>query len=332
MAIHIRRREFIFTLGGAAAAWPLAARAQQPAMPVVGILSGASLETRREFVAAFHRGLAETGYIEGQNVAIEYRWADGQNNRLPALAAELVRRQVAVIATLGSTPATLAAKVATQSIPIVFWVGTDPVEAGLVASLNRPGGNLTGVASLAIEVAGKCLEVLRELVPAATSVGLLVNPTNPATTESYTREVQNAARVLGLRLLVQNASKGNEIEPAVATLLQQRVGALMSMADPIFFTQIDQLVALAARHAIPAISPYREFTAAGGLVSYGSNLNDAYRQVGIYTGRILKGEKPGDLPVMQPTKFDLVINAKTARALGITVPLPLSGRADEVIE
>jgi putative tryptophan/tyrosine transport system substrate-binding protein len=332
MAIHIRRREFIFTLGGAAAAWPLAARAQQPAMPVVGILSGASLETRREFVAAFHRGLAETGYIEGRNVAIEYRWADGQNNRLPALAAELVRRQVAVIATLGSTPAALAAKVATQSIPIVFWVGTDPVEAGLVASLNRPGGNLTGVASLAIEVAGKCLEVLRELVPAATSVGLLVNPTNPATTESYTREVQNAARVLGLRLLVQNASKGNEIEPAVATLLQQRVGALMSMADPIFFTQIDQLVALAARHAIPAISPYREFTAAGGLVSYGSNLNDAYRQVGIYTGRILKGEKPGDLPVMQPTKFDLVINAKTARALGITVPLPLAGRADEVIE
>ena len=264
-------------------------------------------------------------------MAIEYRWGDGQNNRLPALAAELVRRQVAVIATPGSMAPALAAKVATQSIPIVFWVGTDPVEAGLVASLNRPGGNLTGVTSLGIEVAGKCLEVLRELVPAATSVGLLVNPTNPATTESYTREVQNAARVLGLRLLVQNASKGNEIEPAIATLLQ-RVGALMSMTDPIFFTHIDQLVALAARHAIPAISPYREFTAASGLVSYGSNLNDAYRQVGIYTGRILKGDKPADLPVVQATKFDLVINLTTAKALGLTVPASLLARADEVIE
>jgi len=326
----MRRREFIAGLG-VSAAWPLAARAQQPAMPVIGFLHNASLEARREQIAVFQRGLVETGYIEGQNVAIEYRWAEGQNSRLPTLAAELVRRQVAVIATPGSTPSALAAKAATHLIPIVFWVATDPVEMGLVASLSRPGGNLTGVAILGVEVAGKSLEVLHELAPSATTIGLLVNPTNPAAA-SFMREVQGAARILGLRLLVQNASNGNDIEAVVATLVRQRVGALMLMTDPIFVTRIDQLVALAARNAIPAISPFREFTAAGGLVSYGSSLNDAYRQVGIYTGRILRGEKPADLPVQQPTKFELVINLKTAKALGIEVPAKLLALADEVIE
>jgi putative tryptophan/tyrosine transport system substrate-binding protein len=275
--------------------------------------------------------LAEAGYIEGQNAVIEYRWAEGQNDRLPSLAAELVGRQVAVIATPGSTPSAFAAKAATHSIPIVFWVATDPVKIGLVASLNRPGGNLTGVAILGIEVAGKCLEALYELVPAAISIGLLVNPTNSATT-SYTREVQDAARVLGLRLVVQNVSNTSDIEAAFTALVEQRVGALMSMTDPIFFTQINQFVALAARHSIPAISPFHEFTAAGGLMSYGSNLNDAYRQVGIYTGRILKGDKPADLPVQQSTKVELRINLKTAKALKVTVPLSLLGRAEEVIE
>jgi ABC-type uncharacterized transport system substrate-binding protein len=330
MTAFIGRREFIALLGGAAA-WPVAARAQQPAMPVIGFLHNASLRARREQIAVFHRGLAETGYIEGRNAAIEYRWAEGQNDRLPALAAELVRRQVAVIATPGSTPSALAAKAATHTIPIVFWVATDPVEIGLVANLNRPGGNLTGVAILGIEVAGKCLEVLHELVPAATSVGLLVNPTNPATV-SYAREVQDAARVLGLRLLIQNVSHTSDIEAAFATLAHQRVGAVMSMTDPIFFTQNNQFVALVARHSVPAISPFHEFTAAGGLMSYGSSLNDAYRQVGIYTGRILKGEKPADLPVQQSTKVELRMNLKTAKALGLTVPLSLLGRADEVIE
>jgi putative ABC transport system substrate-binding protein len=267
-------------------------------MPVIGFLHNASLEARREQIVFFNRGLAETGYIEGRNVMIEYRWAEGHNERLPVLAAELAQRQVAVIATPGSTPSALAAKAATPSIPIVFWVATDPVEVGLVSSLNRPGGNLTGVAILAVAVAGKNLQMLHEVVPAATSIGLLVNPTNPAT-RSFTTELQGAARALGLRLLVQNASNKIDIEAAFAKLGQQGAGALISMADPIFFTQIDQLVALAARQAVPMISPFREFTAAGGLMSYGSSLNDAYRLVGIYTGRILKGEKPGDLPVQQ---------------------------------
>jgi putative tryptophan/tyrosine transport system substrate-binding protein len=327
----MKRREFITLLGGAAAAWPRAAHAQQAALPVIGFLHSASLGARREQVAVFHRGLVETGYIEGRNLAIEYRSAEDQNDRLPALAAELVRRQVAVIATPGSTPSALAAKAATHSIPIVFWVATDPVEIGLVANLNRPGGNLTGVAILGSEVAGKRLEVLHELVPAATSVGLFVNPTNRATV-SYTREVQDAARVLGLSVLVQNVSNTSDIEAAFATLVQQRVGGVMSMTDHIFFTLNNQFVALAARHLVPAISPFHEFTAAGGLMSYGSSLNDAYRQVGIYTGRILKGEKPADLPVQQSTKVELRMNLKTAKALGLTVPLSLLGRADEVIE
>ena len=327
----MRRREFSTLLGGAALAWPLAARAQQPTIPVIGFLHNASYGARREQIAVFHQGLNEAGYTVGRNVAIEYRWAEGQNDRLPTLAAELVRRQVAVIATPGSTPSALAAKAATNSIPIVFWVASDPVDVGLVASLNRPGGNLTGVAILGTELAGKALDVLHESLPTATSIGLLVNPTNP-TTESFTREVQVAAGVLGLRLLVQNASNKSDIDAAFATLGQQGAGALMSMTDPVFFTQIAQLVALAARHAIPTISPFREFTAGGGLMSYGSSNDDAYRQVGVYTGRILKGEKPADLPVQRATKIELVINLKTAKALGLTIPPGILAIADEVIE
>jgi putative ABC transport system substrate-binding protein len=327
----MKRREFIAGLGSAAV-WPLAARAQQP-MPVVGFLAVGSLDTRSRInVAAFHRGLAEMGYFEGRNVAMEYRWTDGQSDRLPAFAAELVRRQVAVMVAIGGTNAAFAAKAATQTIPIVFSSGSDPVEVGLVASLGRPGGNLTGVSLLITAVVAKRLELLHELAPAATSIALLANPANPVLAADETRELQAAARVLGVNLLVLHASSPSEIDAAFATLVEQRVGALLVSSDADFSIRRDQIVALAARHAVLAIYQWREYTAAGGLMSYGPSLTDAYRINGVYTGRILKGEKPADLPVQQVTKIELVINMKAAKALGLTFPTALLVRADEVIE
>ena len=332
MASHIGRRKFLATLGGAAAAWPLAARAQQSAMPVIGFLHNASLETRREGIAEFHRGLAEIGYTEGQNVTIDYRWAEGLNDRLPALAADLVRRQVAAIATPGSTQSALAAKAATQTIPIVFLVGTDPVEIGLVTSLNRPGGNITGISTLNVDLAAKRLELLHELVPAATPIAYLRNPTNPVLSNAETKEVQTAAQVLGVNLVILDASRQEDIQAAFATLVQRRVGGLLISGEPLFFTQIDQLALLAARHAIPTMSHFREFATAGGLIGYGPSVPSAYRQVGVYTGRILKGEKPADLPVQRASKIEFILNLKAARALGLEIPPSLLARADEVIE
>jgi putative tryptophan/tyrosine transport system substrate-binding protein len=328
----MKRREFITLLGGAAAAWPVAARAQQPAMPVIGFLDPLSLETTREKVAAFNRGLAEIGYVEGQNLTTEYRWAQGQTGRLPALAAELVHRKVAVIATPGATVATLAAKAATDTIPIVFVAGGDPVELGLVRSINRPGGNLTGVAFLATEYAAKRLELLHELVPAAALIAVLVNPANLINAEVHKGKIQEAARVLGVRLLILNASSQSDIEAAFVTLVQERAGALLIGTDSFFTGHRDQIIALAARSAVPTIEEFREFTAAGGLMAYGTSILDAWRLAGNYTGRILMGEKPSELPVQQPTRFELLINLKTAKALGLTVPPMLLARADEVIE
>jgi putative tryptophan/tyrosine transport system substrate-binding protein len=299
-------------------------------MPVVGYLGAGSLEQQREFVAALLRGLAETGYVEGRNVAIEYRWAESRNDRLPALAADLVRRQVAVIIT-DSTPAALAAKAATQTIPIVFGVGSNPVEIGLVASLNRPGGNLTGVSLLNVDIAAKRVELLHELVPAATQIAVLVNPTNPAG-EDLLKEAQVGARVLGVRLSALNASSESEIDGAFAMLVGQRADALLVHGDPVFIAQRDRIVALAARHAVPAIYQFREFAVAGGLMSYGASVADSYRQLGVYTGRILNGETPADLPVQQSTRFEMVLNLKTAKALGLTVPTSTLLRANEVIE
>jgi putative tryptophan/tyrosine transport system substrate-binding protein len=328
----MKRREFITLIGGAAAAWPLTARAQQPAMPVIGFIHLTSLEQTREYLAAFHRGLGDTGYVEGKNVAVEYRWGQGQNDRMPTLVADLVRRQVSVLVTLESTNAALAAKAATQSIPILFMQGADPVRIGLVRSLNRPDGNLTGINLFLAEVAGKRLQLLLETVPSAKSIAYLRNPTNPIYADSETREVQDAARALGVRLLWTNASRLSEIEAAFANFIQQPVDAVFVSADGFFLTNSDHIVALAARYAVPAIYGWRQAVALGGLMSYGTNFPDAWRQAGRYTGRLLKGEKPADLPVQQVTKIELVVNLKSAKALGLTVPDSLLARADEVIE
>jgi putative ABC transport system substrate-binding protein len=327
----MRRREFVTLLGGAAA-WPLAVRAQQATMPVIGFLNPGSLDMRRDWVTAFHQGLAEAGYIEGKNLGIEYRWAESRNDRLPALAADLVQHRVAVIAAVDGTAAAVAAKAATPTIPIVFLVGADPVELGFVESLGRPGGNMTGVNSLAVGTVAKRLQLMHELMPTAVEIAFLRNPTNPNFSALETRELQGAAVVLGLRLLILNASSASEIEEAFANIVAQGVGAFLPGTDPLFISGRDQLVMLANRYKIPAIYPFREDVAAGGLMSYGSNNRDAFRRVGGYAGRILSGKQPADLPVEQATKIEMTLNLKTAKTLGITFPISLLGRADEVIE
>jgi putative ABC transport system substrate-binding protein len=327
----MRRRDFITFLSGAAATWPLAARAQQSAVPVIGYMDTASASTTAHLVDAFRRGFSAAGYDEGRNVVIEYRWAEGNYDKLPTLAAELVRLEVAVIATI-NTPTILAAKAATQTIPIIFGVGVDPIKFGLVASLNHPGGNLTGVTQLNIEIEAKQVQLLHDLAPSATTIAFLINPTSTAYSEAATESAQGAARVLSVRLLVLNASTESAIETAFAKLVEERAGSILVSGDSFLVSKRDQIVALAARHAVPALYHRREFTAIGGLMSYGPSLPEVYSQVGDYTGRILKGAKPADLPVQQSTKFELVINLKTAKALGIKVPQSLLATADEVIE
>jgi putative ABC transport system substrate-binding protein len=326
----MRRREFITLLGGAATAWTLAARAQQPAMPVVGLVGGGDISTR--YVTAFRKGLNETGIIEGQNVTVEYHWLKGQYDLLPSLMADLVRRRVAVIATPGSNPAALAAKAATATIPIVFGVGEDPVKLGLVASLARPGGNATGINLFNVEVATKRLGLLHELVPKAVRIAVLVNPANATTAESTLRYIPEAARAIGLQILVLNASTSREIDTAFATLVRERADALFVAPDSFFISRRVQFANLTARDRIPAAYADRDSVEAGGLMSYGTDFTDMFRQVGVYTGRILKGEKPADLPVLQWNKFELVINLQTARALGIEVPNSMQLLADEMIE
>jgi putative tryptophan/tyrosine transport system substrate-binding protein len=334
--LDLRRRQFITLLGGAAAAWPLAAGAQQPAMPVIGFLSSYSSSDAfaQRFLAAFPHGLKQAGYVEGQNVAVEYRWAGSEYERLTALAAELVRRRVNVIATGSASLAAIAAKTATTTIPIVFLMGGDPVKLGLVVSLNRPGGNLTGITTLNTEITPKRVEVLRELVPTTTIMAVLVNPTNnPANVEVELRQAEGAANSLGLQAIhVLQASTEPDLEGVFSTLIQQRAGGLVITADTLFSGKSAQLAALASRHSMPTISPYREFVTAGGLMSYGGSVNELYRLVGVYTGRVLNGENPADLPVQQVTKVELVINLKTAKSLGLDVPPSLLARADEVIE
>jgi putative ABC transport system substrate-binding protein len=327
----MKRRAFITLLGAAAAAWPRAARAQQPALPVVGVLFSGSPLIDTERWRAFLQGLSSAGYVEGRNVALEYSWADDQYARLPALAAELVRRRVAVIVANGG-PAAYAAKAATATIPIVFQFGADPVATGLVASLNHPGGNVTGATNVTVSLVTKRLQLVRQLLPAVTVVDVLVNPTNRAASEPQSKELQAAAQILGLQLRFLNASTAEELDTAFATVARERTGALLLTDDVLFTGRTDQLVALAARHAVPVIYTFREFATAGGLISYASNLAEMNRQIGTYTARILKGEKPADLPVLQPTRFELVINLKTAKALGLEIPPTLLALADEVIE
>ena len=326
------RRQFGIMLGGAIATWSVETKAQQRPVPTIGFINPASLEARRELIAAFHRGLLEAGYVEGQNLAIEYRWAEGKNDQLPIIAADLVQRRVALIVAADGTAAALAAKGATPDIPIVFMVGADPVDLGLVESLNRPGRNMTGVGALAVGTVAKRLQLLHELALGTEGIAFLRNPTNPYFSALETRELQAAAKVLDVRLLPFDASTSVEIEEAFSKLVAQRASAFLLGTDPFFITARDQLVALANRYAIPAVYPFREDVLAGGLVSYGASNRDAFRMVGNFVGRILNGNRPTDLPVEQVTKLEMAINLKTAKTLGITIPLPLLGRADEVIE
>lgn len=326
----MRRREFIIVLSGGVAAWPVAARAQQ-AIPVIGILNSASAGSRQARFAAFHQGLREAGYVEGQSVTVEYRFADDQHDRLPSLAVELVRRPVAVLVATGGPVAALAAKSATATIPIVFTAVSDPVKSGLVASLNRPGGNITGTAGLTSELDPKRLELLHQLVPTASIIGVLANPKRP-NVDTQLKDVQVAARGIGRQLAILSAGTDRDIDSAFETLVQRRIGALLVTADPFFASRRTQVVTLAARYAVASVYQWREDAAAGGLMSYGASPIEMYRQAGVYTGRILKGENPGDLPVIQPTKFELTINLKTARTLGIDIPPIFLARADEVIE
>jgi len=326
----MKRREFLGALGGAVA-WPIAARAQQ-AMPVIGFLHSASASTFAEHIPAFHKGLSETGFVDGQNITVEYRWAEGHNETLQALAADMVRRRVAVIVTPISTPATLAAKAATSTIPIVFVIGADPVKLGLVASLNRPGGNATGIGDLGVQLGAKRLALLHELLPNAALFAVLVNPDNPSNTESYVSELQTAASAIGRKIEVVTAGTNSGIDTAFAMMVKMRADAFLISPEAFFVTRRVQLLTLAARHALPALYHRREFADAGGLMSSGSSFADQFRQTGVYAGRILKGEKPGDMPVQLPTTFEFVINLQTAKTLGLAVPPTLLARADEVIE
>jgi putative tryptophan/tyrosine transport system substrate-binding protein len=329
---RLNRRKFICLLGGAAASWPLDTRAQQAGVPVVGYLDVGSPTGSAHFVAAFREGLSKTGHFEGRNITIEYRWTDGHNDRLRELAADLIRRQVTVIATPGSTAAALVVKAMTTTIPIIFTTGADPVAAGLVTTLNRPGGNVTGIATLNVEIGPKRLELLHEVIPSARILALLANPANPVLTDPLSRDSQAAARALSVQLHILHASNDSEIEAAFATLHALQAGGLVIGSDSYFNSRSTQLAALALQHSIPAVYQYRDYVAAGGLISYGGSLTDAFQLAGIYAGRVLNGEKPAELPVQQSTKVELIVNLKTARALGLTVPTALLVRADEVIE